>query len=329
MISTPSSFITVPKIGEQFDCRDAYGDWYLAVVKHYKSPTEPCMPSDAINAEHLLDKIEDWRKLEAIFIHYSAWSEKWDEWIFITPNKTICHCIRQCKKEKGIHRIARANTQSIYTRRRKSGSTKKPKVTATKIIAPSEFQKAPKVKDQFDCRDRWGNWYLAEINHYKASDEMVPSIYYSALNETQQQKYQELIKLEGIFVHYIAWDKKWDEWIFITPNQTICDCKGKCVMDKGQHRIASANTQSEYTKDEKLHKKLSNEAEKRKSEWDMSMQFGFETDALRSNNNCPYYQACTDVMKKYIDNCDSKIKSAMFDQKGFVSVSILFISDHV
>ena len=47
-------------------------------------------------------------------------------------------------------------------------------------------------------------------------------------------------------MHNYGWEQRWDEWIFINPGQTMCDCHGPCITDKTKHRIATFQTQSKY-----------------------------------------------------------------------------------
>eukprot|EP01084_Bolivina_argentea_P299590 516424_1 len=77
------------------------------------------------------------------------------------------------------------------------------------------------IGDKVDCRDKYGKWYLSTI--------------------VQHKKYHLTQKLEEIYVHYIGWDNKYDEWIGI-QNDILCECNGKC--EHLNHRIAKAKTQS-------------------------------------------------------------------------------------
>eukprot|EP01083_Nonionella_stella_P282233 960452_1 len=99
-----------------------------------------------------------------------------------------------------------------------------------------------KIGEKIDARDRWGKWYVAEIQqHKKATD----TFKMKRLHKAQQKDIDTLLKLEGVFVKYLEWDEKWAEWIFIKPN-TICVCSDTCRSGKEAHRLAPLNTQSKY-----------------------------------------------------------------------------------
>ena len=55
---------------------------------------------------------------------------------------------------------------------------------------------------QIDCRDKWGQWHVAEIKLYKKPNTNISHI--EQLNKTQQSNVMELSKLEGILIHYIG-----------------------------------------------------------------------------------------------------------------------------
>eukprot|EP01084_Bolivina_argentea_P219139 371734_1 len=80
------------------------------------------------------------------------------------------------------------------------------------------------VGDKIDCRDRWGKWCLSEIKKYKYPDEAIP---HGELNQTQEAEIDRIVCLDAVYVHYISWEEKWNEWIFI-KNNTVCDCSGLC-----------------------------------------------------------------------------------------------------
>eukprot|EP00484_Ammonia_sp_Unknown_P030159 CAMPEP_0197028598 /NCGR_PEP_ID=MMETSP1384-20130603/8245_1 /TAXON_ID=29189 /ORGANISM="Ammonia sp." /LENGTH=1787 /DNA_ID=CAMNT_0042457619 /DNA_START=164 /DNA_END=5527 /DNA_ORIENTATION=+ len=95
---------------------------------------------------------------------------------------------------------------------------------------------------RLDGRDRWGKWYEAVIKKYKKAGEPMPKK--AKLTKLQEKDIKELEKLEAIFIHYTAWEDKWDEWIFIKPEETICKCRTFCATDKSKHRLAALHTQS-------------------------------------------------------------------------------------
>eukprot|EP01084_Bolivina_argentea_P157123 273814_1 len=92
------------------------------------------------------------------------------------------------------------------------------------------------INDLIDGRARWGHWYEATIKFHKKPNEPLPQKL--KLSKTQEKDIERLEKLEGIYVRYKAWKKKWDEWIFIDPSETICTCQSPCEFDKTKHRIA-------------------------------------------------------------------------------------------
>ena len=56
-------------------------------------------------------------KYKAIFVHYSDWDEKWDEWIFIKDDNIFCECNNNCIVDKKLHRLSIPYTQSIYQKK--------------------------------------------------------------------------------------------------------------------------------------------------------------------------------------------------------------------
>eukprot|EP01083_Nonionella_stella_P209414 759152_1 len=102
-----------------------------------------------------------------------------------------------------------------------------------------------KIGEKIDARDRWGKWYVAEIQQHKKATDTLKKKECKRLHKPQQKDIDTLQKLEGVFVRYLEWDEKWAEWIFIKPN-TICLCPDTCVSGKEAHRLAPLNTQSKY-----------------------------------------------------------------------------------
>eukprot|EP01083_Nonionella_stella_P286669 975642_1 len=96
-----------------------------------------------------------------------------------------------------------------------------------------------KVGKKVDCRDRWGVWYISEIAQHKKATKLLVDL-----------QREDMQGLEAIYVHYIGWNKKWDEWIFIdTDGDIICNCTDKCEHKQdNQHRIAKEGAQTVYEK---------------------------------------------------------------------------------
>ncbi len=120
--------------------------------------------------------------------------------------------------------------------------------------------------DTIDGRDRWGKWYEAVIKYHKPCNEPLPKK--QKLSKTQEKmEGSELIAMEAIYIHYKAWQEKWDEWIFIPPskNNIICGCKSLCQFDKSKHRLAPPKTQSKYQSERKSNKYSSNQSYHRQS----------------------------------------------------------------
>eukprot|EP01084_Bolivina_argentea_P079296 143865_1 len=99
------------------------------------------------------------------------------------------------------------------------------------------------VGDTINARDRFGKWYKANIIAHKKAKEDIPKK--PELSNNQKTNIQKFKNLEGIYVHYHGFEEKWDEWIFIDPNETICECKTMCEVDETKHRVRNLNTTSE------------------------------------------------------------------------------------
>eukprot|EP01083_Nonionella_stella_P069305 184683_1 len=95
-----------------------------------------------------------------------------------------------------------------------------------------------KVGSLIDVSDKFGKWNLAKISRHKQANEPLPS----NAKFPQQVKENKLNILEVIHVHFVGWDDKWDEWVFIGEN-TVCTCHALC-RDSKQHRLAPPNTQA-------------------------------------------------------------------------------------
>ena len=102
------------------------------------------------------------------------------------------------------------------------------------------------AKDAILYQSLEGNFYLAKIVDIKAKGESITKDFKllkhmkkGSIHKSMKRKYT---KLKGILIHYIGWENKWDDWIYINENETFCNCINKCAI--GNHRIAPANTQS-------------------------------------------------------------------------------------
>ena len=109
-----------------------------------------------------------------------------------------------------------------------------------------------KVGDQIDGRDFTGKWYIAEVKKYKKANEPIPEK--PELSARQQKNRDKLEKLGGFHLHFLEWEEKWDEWIFIGFDGAICTCSGECKTYRkaaNVHRLALPNTQSEIQRKKK------------------------------------------------------------------------------
>eukprot|EP01084_Bolivina_argentea_P013555 25449_1 len=107
-----------------------------------------------------------------------------------------------------------------------------------------------KPGDYLDVRDRWGKWYEAEIKIHKPANEDMPKKS-PPLKKEQQKMIDDLKHLEALYVHYTAWEDKWNEWIFVDPGRNICKCRTMCDTEKSKHRIAAHDTQSKFKESNK------------------------------------------------------------------------------
>jgi len=114
------------RVGDFVDGRDRWGKWYEAQIKIHKVEGAP-MPDKAPNLKKdQKENIEELSKWEAIYIHYTQWPDKWDEWVFIDPDPTagtICKCRTRCQSEKKQHRLAPHKTQSKLKEKAPSGGS--------------------------------------------------------------------------------------------------------------------------------------------------------------------------------------------------------------
>ena len=102
-----------------------------------------------------------------------------------------------------------------------------------------------KVGYKIDARDKFGEWYIAKIIYHKKTTEKIPK--HLKLSDNQKSEKTIINGLEGIYVDYVSWQEKYNEWIFIRDN-TFCECDGNvCITDKTEHRIAAPYTKSKKT----------------------------------------------------------------------------------
>eukprot|EP01084_Bolivina_argentea_P251906 422681_1 len=57
----------------------------------------------------------------------------------------------------------------------------------------------------------------------------------------KKKKLKKLKKLAAIYVHFLKFGHRFNEWIFLKEG-VMCNCYGKCLQSN--HRITSAKTQS-------------------------------------------------------------------------------------
>eukprot|EP01083_Nonionella_stella_P037264 101584_1 len=97
------------EVGDHLDVRDGCGKWYDVIVKIHKQAKEKIpKQSPPLNKEQIR-YIEYFKHLEALYVDYTAWDDKWSEWIFIEPGRTVCTCHAACNTD--THRVAVHRTQ--------------------------------------------------------------------------------------------------------------------------------------------------------------------------------------------------------------------------
>lgn len=104
------------------------------------------------------------------------------------------------------------------------------------------------VGQMIDVRDRWGKWCKAKILRHKIPSDPLP---YDMANAKKVNILNRFV--EAVFVHYIEWDSKWDEWIII-DGVNLCECTKPCHTHKDLHRIAQEEWQSKY--EDKSHNQM-------------------------------------------------------------------------
>eukprot|EP01083_Nonionella_stella_P102852 293072_1 len=105
------------EVGDVLDARDRWGQWYEAKIKIHK-PIKEDMPKKGLKKEQTKE-IDKLKNLEAIFVRYPGWDEKYNEWIFIDPERTFCKCGALCNTDRAKHRIAAHDTQSKFKKSNK------------------------------------------------------------------------------------------------------------------------------------------------------------------------------------------------------------------
>ena len=102
------------------------------------------------------------------------------------------------------------------------------------------------VGNKIDVRDKWNKWYLSEIQRHKKKSDKISA---EELGKNFKGNVKSIQNFEAIYVHYIGFAAKWNEWIIIESNDIFCECEGP--SNRSQHRIAAPNTQSALKKKEK------------------------------------------------------------------------------
>jgi len=122
--------------------------------------------------------------------------------------------------------------------------------------AKDEKWKKFHVGQKLDVRDKWNQWYLAEIQKHKTASDNISA---EELGKENKENLEFVQNLEAIYIHYIGFAEKYDEWIIITDDKIFCDSKQ--ISEEKEHRLAPASTQSEYKKKNKKKKKKKVEEE--------------------------------------------------------------------
>jgi len=102
------------QIGDEIDARDGAGKWFSAIIMAQKLKGQPLIDAHSDGMNWLKSDIPD--ELEAVYVHYTEWDTKWDEWIVVDPSRsgTICRCPGPCQTSKDgpfTHRMALRNAQ--------------------------------------------------------------------------------------------------------------------------------------------------------------------------------------------------------------------------
>jgi len=102
------------QIGDEIDARDKAGKWYSAIITAQKLKGQPLIDAHSDGMNWPKSEIPD--ELEAVYVHYTAYETKWDQWIVVDPSRTgtICRCPGPCQTSKDgpfTHRLALCGTQ--------------------------------------------------------------------------------------------------------------------------------------------------------------------------------------------------------------------------
>jgi len=113
------------------------------------------------------------------------------------------------------------------------------------------------IGDEIDARDKAGKWYSAVIRARKAKGQPLIDAFPKGMNRSKSEIPDEF---EAVYVHYTAFETKWDQWIVVDPSRsgTVCRCPGPCQTSKNgpfTHRLALRDTQSQSKKKKKCIKK--------------------------------------------------------------------------
>eukprot|EP01083_Nonionella_stella_P148931 472310_1 len=102
------------EVGDYLDVRDRWGKWEEAIVKVHKHAKDDMPNKSPLLKKAQQKEIDNLEHLEALYVHYTPWDDKWNEWIFVDPGRNICKCRTVCDTDKSKHRIAAHNTQSTF-----------------------------------------------------------------------------------------------------------------------------------------------------------------------------------------------------------------------
>ena len=212
------------KEGMKLDVRNRKNEWLNAQIKKCKAANQSFSCQEDIDKLHHLQIEEECVKYQGILIHYDDESDSDDEWVFSTQLLNLmCHCDSLCHEDICRHKLSQYNTQSIfYLLSLSNYQNDLTNPQCQEIMSYKNFA----VGTHLDVRDKWGEWYVAQIKNYSPTSNGV----------------------QGIFVHYDGWKEKWDEWIFDSNlSNLVCDCVSVCV--KGQlHRMAMMGTQTIWSR---------------------------------------------------------------------------------
>ena len=85
-----------------------------------------------------------------------------------------------------------------------------------------------KIDDYIDVKDHTGRWYLAKVLNIRnvefySDKAMVDNMNKNANGSkvAHADKGDLIIKSMGIFVHYVRWPSRWDQWIHVSSDQNM------------------------------------------------------------------------------------------------------------